>query len=150
MKPVLILLADASRARLLRALNRKHPPEELKQWVHPASRMHAGELGYDDSQPRTHDRMGQHRHKIEPHQTPTRQEADQFARQLGEALEQALREDHESRLVLFAPPRFLGLLREHLGEHAAAAVVHEKDSELTRLDPHELADHLPDKVWRQL
>lgn len=150
MKPVLILLADASRARLLRALNRHHPPEELRQWVHPESRMHASELGYDESQPRTHDRMGHHRHKIEPHQAPTRQEADQFARQLGEALDAALRDDSEARLVLFAPPRFLGQLREHLGDHAAAAVVHEKDSELTLLEPREVLEHLPEKVWHQL
>ena len=150
MKPVLILLADAGRARLMLARSRNLPPEELRQWVHPEARMRTRELRRDESLPRTHDRMGNHRHGIEPHQAPDAHEAEAFARQISEGLDEVLHEHAQARIALFAPPRFLGCLREHLSSAAARAVVHEQDSELTMLPPRELLDRLPDTVWHQL
>jgi protein required for attachment to host cells len=65
-----------------------------------------------------------------------------FARQLAAKLQHARTENLYERLVLVAPPTFLGLLRSSLDAPTAQLVVGSLDKDLTASDEKELAKRL--------
>lgn len=67
------------------------------------------------------------------------EEQRRFAREVRDWLANASRELSLGRVNVFAAPRFLGLLRDQMGDRNNTAVLHE--GELTHLRPHELATH---------
>jgi protein required for attachment to host cells len=67
------------------------------------------------------------------------EEHRRFARQVADWLTQVMNELGVDRISIFAAPRFLGLLRQELGDLSKHVDLHE--GELTRLQPHELSTH---------
>jgi protein required for attachment to host cells len=65
-----------------------------------------------DKAPRVHESTGAARHAIEPRITPHEDAATAFVHRLAEHLNAAARAGRYERLVLFAPPRALGFLRQ--------------------------------------
>lgn len=66
------------------------------------------------------------------------EETERFAREIGRWLERAQGELGTARLVLFAPPRFLGLLRKHISTHGAPEL---REGDFARLDLNQLTVH---------
>ena len=127
------LVADAQRCRILERripLGRwQERTEEAVEVANPPSR----ELG-TERPGRTHESSGTARHAIEPKTDPHRQAKQDFARLLADRLE--ARAAKFDRLLLVAPPAFLGDLREALGEAARRRLAGTLDKDLTR---HKLA-----------
>lgn len=69
-----------------------------------------------------------------------------FAGQLADELETAMHKSAFDDLVLVAPPKALGELRQALTDHVKGHVTGELGKDLTHLSVHELGSHLKDTV----
>ena len=135
----LALVADAQRARFL---------ERQTPFGHWSEReADAVEINNRPSRERASDRPGRvhesassARHAVEPRTDPHREAKRAFARHLAEELE--ARQGGYARLVLVAPPAFLGDLREALGDAARRKLAGSLDKDLTHAPLAELAAQL--------
>jgi len=122
-----ILLADAASARLYVPGERPGDWTLLRELEHPESRMRPSEL-LSDKPGRVKQSTGS-RAALEPPTPRKKVEAERFARQLAQVLDEGVVSGACERLVLVAPPAFLGVLRDKLPSRVAARVsdVIEKD-----------------------
>lgn len=125
-----ILVADESRARLFEASNAGAALVEREDFVHVQGRQHAHDV-LAERLPRTHDSMGSSRHAIEPRTELEDIEAARFARELVAVLEHGRVGGQYARLLLVAPPRFLGVLRATLPHGVEALVAGSVAKEVT-------------------
>jgi protein required for attachment to host cells len=77
-----------------------------------------------------------------PTTPPHEVEAEKFAHSIAKLLEQGCGAKAYDRLLLVAPPHFLGLLRSTLTPKVAKHVELSLDKDYTDLDAHELAERL--------
>ena len=135
------LVADAQRARIL---ERRIPGAAWSE--------RAGE-GVEISNPRSHERGSDRpgrtqesassaRHAIEPRTDPHREAKRAFAHELAERLEAAASAGHYARLLLVAPPAFLGDLRAALGQEAGRRLRGSLDKDLSHAPLAEIVPHL--------
>ena len=110
-----VVVANASRARVLERDDENHALREITDHVHPASRMKGAELNADRP---GHARKSDASTAFEPRMAPQEREHARFARELAHELETAALEHRMRGLVLLASNPFLGELKAHLG-HAA-------------------------------
>ncbi len=137
-----VVVADGTRARLFnRHKNRKL--EEFDTLLSPVHRLHEGDL-VSDRDGRTFDSAGTGRHAMGNRNSAKDHEMTIFAKRLAARLEEGRNAGELERLVLIAPPRFLGQLRSHLSERAAELVALTIDKELTTLPVDKLESHLPE------
>jgi protein required for attachment to host cells len=122
-----ILLADAASARLYVSGERPGDWTLLRQLEHAESRMRPSEL-LSDKPGRVKQSTGS-RAALEPPTPRKKVEAERFARELAQVLDEGVVSGGCERLVLVAPPAFLGVLRDKLPPRVAARVsdVIEKD-----------------------
>jgi protein required for attachment to host cells len=105
---------------------------------HPDPKTH--ELG-TDAPGRAFSSVGTERSSME--QTDWHgQEEDRFLRRLAERLNAAVNAGQAKSLILVAPPRALGVLRQTYSHNLRAAVRAEIDKDLVRLPVHEIEEHL--------
>lgn len=133
MKTTWVLVAESGRARIFAWSPRTGRLSEMLDLVHPRSRHHPRDIT-TDLPGRSFDSLGGARHAMEPATDPKRHEAETFAREIAGHLERAGGQQRYEELVLIAPPRFLGLLREHLGDAARTRVSREIHKNLARAD----------------
>ena len=126
-----IIVADSSRSRVFSMKDIRSPLEEIKDWVHPASRLHEQELG-SDRQGRTFDSTGKGRHAKESEVGIKKQEAINFAREIAHYLDGECNQNKFEKLVLIAPPEFLGILRKELGDNTRQRITREISKDLTQ------------------
>ena len=138
-----VVVADGTRARLFnRHRNRKL--EEFDVLLSPEHRLHEGDL-VTDRNGRAFDSGGAGRHAMGGNKNSTKDhEMTGFAKRLAGRLEEGRTTGQLERLVLVAPPRFLGQLRAHLSGPAAGLVALTIDKELTTLSAEKLESHLPE------
>jgi protein required for attachment to host cells len=74
-------------------------------------------------------------------------EAGEFARRIAKLLEDALREGAFDRLVVMAPPGFLGRLREALPQSLRSITAAEVAKNLVHQPPSRLRAHLPPETF---
>lgn len=89
---------------------------------------------------RVHESASTTRHAIEPRQDLHRAAKHAFARQLAEQLEAAA--DGFGRVILVAPPAFLGALRDELGDATRRKPCATLDKDLTHLPLERLVTYL--------
>lgn len=86
--------------------------------------------------------------RFDRHTDPHDAERSRFAREVADAVERGLDQRSWDRLILVAPPAFLGDLRGHLSKRAARGVVASIDRDFTAVPERELPAtvrrHLPD------
>jgi protein required for attachment to host cells len=87
-------------------------------------------------------RRGSTGHAFEPHEDARTHAVHHFARTLVEDLALAHHRGEFSRLILVAPPRFLGFLREALAPKLRRAVIGTIAKDLPRATIPELCTHL--------
>src|SRR5262249_7370038 len=105
---------------------------------HPDPKTH--ELG-TDAPGRAFSSVGTERSSME--QTDWHaQEEDRFLRRLAERLNAAVNAGQTKSLILVAPPRALGVLRQTYSHNLRAAVRAEIDKDLVKLPVHEIEEHL--------
>lgn len=144
---VWVLVADATRARIYRVESARGPWVELEDALHPESRLPSREL-LTDRPGRALDSRGAHRHGMEPSIDPKDEEAQHFASELAADLRQHFYAHAFTNLVLVAPPRFLGFLRDALDDQLAKHVLGSFDLDLTHCETAEaVRSHLPDRLY---
>lgn len=124
-----ILIADQARARLFEACAADGGMHELAGLAHPEGRQKPHETG-DERKTRVQESANAARHAAEPHTDPRDKVALEFAHGLAQLLESGRVEHDYERLILVAPPRFLGQLRASLGEQVARRVVASVDKNI--------------------
>lgn len=140
-KHTTILVADAARARLFSYNRQDRELTETHDLVHPRSRLREREL--DSDRPGRHAGGGGSRHGVDPAESSVHHEVEIFARELGALLEKERRDGHFDRLVLVAPPQFLGELRAQLSEGCAYLVGRSVAKELVTAAEKEILVYLP-------
>lgn len=136
-----IVVAESSRARIYGSTATDGELVELADLVHPESRLHEQDLTAD-LPGRTHDRQGAGRHAMEDRTDVKVHEAEQFAQQIGLVLNTGYRDAHFQKLVLAAPPKFLGMLRKQLSNETLKIVTQEVDKNLLHESPESIKSYL--------
>lgn len=126
-----IIAANRVRARLFELDERQHSLSEIENFSNPEGRAPAGSRG-ENRPPRTFDSMGSARHAIEPHTEPVLKYGERFARRISSVLEDGRTHHKFDRVMLVAPPRFLGHLRDCMPGNLKGCVVREVSKDMTR------------------
>jgi protein required for attachment to host cells len=135
-----VLVCDASRARLFAVEGKGRPWKLLRELEHPASRAHGLEITTDKAgRASVGPGIGSARAPATP---PKEVEAEHFAQTLADMVEKGCAEDAFGRLVLVAPPHFLGLVRKSLSSQATKRIAGTLDKDLTLVE----ARHLPERL----
>lgn len=124
-----ILVADSAEARLFLSYPGQQGWFELRTFQHPQSRAKGTELY--DSPP-----------AMERGLLPKDYAAQDFALELAKYLDLELSKNNYERLILVAPPKFLGMLRENLSKQVQQRVVDEVNKDLVSLRKDELEERL--------
>jgi len=82
------------------------------------------------------------RHAMEPHSDPHERHKVEFAHQIAKMINEAVEQKRCAQLVLVAPPKTLGALREKLSAKALEQVVAESAKDLMKIPVAELPGHL--------
>lgn len=89
---------------------------------------------------RVHESATTARHAIEPKTDPKEAAKEDFVRYVADQVQSE--QENFDDLVLVAPPRVLGQLRETLAKSVADAVTWDLAKDLTKVPDHELSEHL--------
>ncbi|UCH73938.1 MAG: host attachment protein [Rhodospirillales bacterium] len=137
------VIADGAKARVLARHGGAGPLEPASElcFTEAEARLPSRDVGADRPG-RVHESADTARHAMEPRVDWHRFAKQQFAKSVAAALEAAAQAKRFGQLVLVAPPRTLGDLRQALGPHAAARVAGEIAKDLTNLPDHDLPAHL--------
>jgi protein required for attachment to host cells len=124
-----ILVADAARARLIAADELFEDAHEVASYVHPNGRARTRELVTDGRTSTQAFPGGPHSatESADAHDEELRKFAHELALRVGETRAAGAYE----RLVLVAPPKFLGMLREALDKATSRVVVASVDHDYT-------------------
>jgi protein required for attachment to host cells len=140
-----VLIADAGRARVLESRGPGTGLHAVDGLSFAQDTPPSRELGRDQP-PRSFDSVGSGRHAMEPRNDPHRAQKLDFARQLADVLGAALAQKSFDKLVVVAPPPFLGDLRGVWPAPVAAAIVGEIAKDLTKAPTLELEAQLGDTL----
>lgn len=136
-----IVVADSSRAKIYEAANAGADLVEREDLVHPEGRLHERDLvsdrpGHDSGE------YGSGPHVLDEPTPAHVEEMHKFAREIAARLEQGLNDRAYDRLVLVAPPKFLGVLREVLAQGVAATVAETLHKDLVQHSAEDVREHL--------
>ena len=137
-----VLVADSGRSRLFSWTSPKGDLAELEDTVNPAARLHEGELT-SDKPGSGHESHGHGQHPKAPEQSARAKSSQDFARELGHRLKDALNKHEYERLVLISPPEFLGILRAELDSDVCHIVAEVIGLDLTKHTVDEITKRLP-------
>lgn len=147
MPKIWILVADRSRARLFTA-RADRSLAEVENRLNPEGRAQDREL-VSDRASRMPEMAGRPRGALDAASAGDHV-AERFARSLCDLLEQGRTRNDYERLVLVAPPEFLGFLHGAIGEQARRSIAAEINKNLTERRADEIRDYLPDSLWSDL
>lgn len=133
----LIVVADASRARIFIAGKNISKLNELEDFIHPESRMTEEELGAD-APVKSPGQKG----SLQPRIFPKEHEEQVFARQLARHLQELHNNTKNTAFILIAAPRFLGMLRKELPSSIDKLVSHTVDKDIVKLSAEEICEYL--------
>jgi protein required for attachment to host cells len=122
-----VCIADAGTARIKQAIAPGSSLTSITTLNHAPY-----EHGRYEEPPKTQESATTARHSFTDAEGPVRREKRDFAVTIAHFLDAAAMRGDFQRLVLAAPPKFLGDLRAALGEKARAAVAGEIDKDLTK------------------
>ncbi|MEX2118682.1 MAG: host attachment protein [Pirellulales bacterium] len=141
-----ILVADGSRARIFSSEAPGSRWKLVNEFDHPPSRAKGVDLETDDRGRQRQSFGVGNRPAMEPTTAPKVVEADRFARELAQALDDAFNRREFDALALVAAPEFLGRLRSALTSQVAKQVVASIDKDYNGSDARELARRLDEAV----
>lgn len=133
----LIVAADGVHARLFEELRQGGRLAERADLLDGLAATHKSA----SARATVHDRMGFAQHATDGHD-PHRQSEEDFLRRLAERIGVVMRDERFEALILFAPPRALGVLREHLDPQARARLAHDADADRVDETPDALREHV--------
>lgn len=134
------VVADGARARIL-ARHRDGAFEKVSEIVSASAHRPSREIG-SDRPGRTFESTGNGRHALTPRNDPHQHDKIEFARLIAGEVNKAGDRDQFDNLVLAAPPRTLGEIKQHLTGIAAERLHFELAKDLTKLPEGELRERL--------
>lgn len=134
-----VIVADAARVRILEV-------HDAAPGLRPALGA-ALVANKPDRSGNNRERKGHGGNAKEARTDPKDHEQQQLARQLVAVLRQARIESRVERLAIFAPPAFLGRLREAMDPALRSLIIEEDHKDISRLPEHELEARLPRELW---
>jgi len=137
-KTTWICVADAGHLRILRSSGPGTPVERIVHEVH--QRDHSKDFA--DRPGRAFESADISRHAMEPGEDPARRDKRDAAADIGKRLSDHAQKQDFQRLILVAPPQFMGDLRKHLSAAASNAVIAEIDKDLTGESDASIRDRL--------
>jgi protein required for attachment to host cells len=146
---VRIVVADQSEADFYELEQRGMPPQFVRRLEDADAHLHDRDLKSDrpgrvfDHAPGMGRRGAVAHHSTGGEHNPRKIEAQRFARRIAEALEEERRRHEYDRLVVMAPPMFLGLLRAEIPAGVHALMSAEIGKDLVHEPPEALTDYLP-------
>ncbi|MGM0522388.1 MAG: host attachment protein [Pseudomonadota bacterium] len=137
-----IVVADAARARIFTrdALTL----EEQESLVHAEGRLHEGDLITDRRGADVHESMSSTSRSSGEEGSASQHENELFAKEVAQRLYSARTENQISKLVLVAPPKFLGLLREKIDATTQKLIIHTLSKDLTKSSLANIQDAVSD------
>jgi protein required for attachment to host cells len=132
-------VADAGTARIKEAAAPHAPLASVATLNHAPY-----EHGRYEEAGKSQESVGSARHGFQDAEGPIRREKREFAAVVADYLDAAAQRGAYHRLVLAAPPKFLGDLRAALGARAKALIAGEIDKDLTKESDAELAGRIAD------
>jgi protein required for attachment to host cells len=136
-----ILVADAAKARLFEAPEPGSGWRLLEDLENPEGRARSRDFLADEAGGVQHDEGAVFRNAMEP-LSIKKVEAKRFAKDLAHTLNQGVNTNRYDRLVIVAPPEFLGMLRHELTTQVMAKVVDTVPKDYTQSNVDELTDRL--------
>jgi len=140
-----IVVCDGARGRIFVNRGRGTGLSEIENAENRDARVPTRALGADRPG-RTHDSAGAGRHAMAPPADWHGVEKERFAKEITAMVNTAALENKFEGVILVAPPRVLGDLRQALNAQATAKVTGEIGKDLTQLSVHELGPHLSDLI----
>ena len=140
-KTIWIAVADGARARIFRSNAGGTRIEPALDFELVADRRPSREL-VTDRPGRTKDRAAHGRHAMEPSTDPHVHEQRAFALKIAGLLDEHRKKNDFDGLIIVAPPKMLGYLREAMPDPLRRMVRKEEPKDLTRLGPTELPARL--------
>ncbi|MCC5881391.1 MAG: host attachment protein [Halomonas sp.] len=124
-----IVVADAARARVFTRDALKL--EEKESLVHAEGRLHEGDLvtgatGSVDESTTSARSQSRGNSVAQDH------EAEIFAKQIAERVYKARVDNRMDKLIIVAPPRFLGVLRDKIDGPTSKLIIHTLDKDLSK------------------
>ena len=145
MKKTWVVVAESSRARFFVTRTPRYDLKELTSLSHAESRLKESEMR-TDSPGRSFDSGGQGRHAMTEETSIKTQEQMAFAKEIADKLELGRSKGSYERLIICAPPAFLGCLRKTLPQTTIDLVDKAINKNLVRLSTEEIADHMPGRL----
>jgi len=142
---IIVLVADGSRARFLRAEDGGSPLTETADFVHPESRLRQQDLVSDGSGS-GRDSGGYGLHSMGHENEAHRRQQETFARELCNEIDRLRGAGDLHRIYLVAPPGFLGHLRAALGKQSTELIAGEVGKELIAGSLDDIRSHLPKRL----
>lgn len=136
-----ILVANGSRAKLFATDERAERWDLREEFLHEESRSMSRHLLNQPDNPNAGSL-----HKPQPENEPdARQqfEHDRFARELAQRLERGLNDHAYDRLVIAAPPGFLGLLRKQISTRVHQRLMLDYRADYVNVPERELPERIP-------
>ena len=132
-----VIVADNARARIFGSHTVMNRLEEMEGFVHPEAHLSNQDL-VGDSAGKSVDQHG----SLDPATSPKVHEEQDFARLLGKHLKELYNQQHFEQLILIAPPKFLGMLRNALPGPLDQLVTLTIDKDLTNADADTLIEYI--------
>jgi len=132
-----ILVGDAARARIFAVEKEDGPWQLVEELDHPPGRARTSELVSDRAGRTRPGEQGARAPGME-HMDASERESLRFAEHLGAVLQQGYDDRSYDRLVVVAPPRFLGYLRSVLRDTVTRQIAASIDKDYTHHDEQEL------------
>lgn len=139
-----VVVADGSRGRIFKlSKERELVPAYNRELI--GTSLPNREIA-SDRPGRTFDRDGGGRHAKEPHTDAKRHAKSKLAHEIGRVLDDERKKHTFDRLVVVAPPQFLGDLRTEMPKPLQDLIVAEVNKDLSKLAPHQLSIQLKDVI----
>lgn len=142
MNNIMVVVADASRARVFTADKPAGPLNEIETLSNPEARLHEGDLVSDRGGRES--RGGGSSHGYGTGSVAKEEAANRFAAEVCRHLERSRTGNELAKLYVMAAPAFLGLLRKHQSQALRGLITGEISKDLSRERPERIRAQLPE------
>ncbi|MDH3647341.1 MAG: host attachment protein [Gammaproteobacteria bacterium] len=139
-----VVVAESSRARIFATKGPRSALNEIEGLTQPEARLKERDL-VSDSHGRSFDSGGTGRHAMGRQVNQKHHEAMVFAKHIADHLQEEYARNTFAKLILIAPPEFLGLLRKALHAPCANRVAATINKNLVQHDAADIHAHMPER-----
>jgi protein required for attachment to host cells len=145
MQTTWVIAADSSRARIFEVGKENEKLREIEDMINPEGRQDGRDI-QSDAEGQNFSGRDIQRSTSQPQQTMLEHDIELFCKEVSRYLDKACYEHRFDALCVIAPPKFLGMMRDNLGELARKAVTEEIPKDIAWFEGPEIEKYLRDKL----